>query len=990
MTSLVEHFVAESRRLIGTVVKERALWNTVANKDAIRHFAFGTSDDNPLWLDEDYARQSCAGGLLAPPGFVCSVLYPFLHGAPMDVPLVSLIGEISVEWFHPIRLNDEFSANARQLDVVLSQDRMGRQVVFIPAETTYLNQLGAVVAKATGTMVRIAREEGDLLLDRKIHPYDESQRASIRQALEREDRAGARSPLAAECHVGMPLKNFVRGPLSIGDMICWQAGIGPSYRGGSLGYFDTLASPHTTAHNPVTGWPLKYSQQHEDFLMAEQRGMPAPFDNSLMRFACLAPMLTDWMGDGGFLKKLSVQTGAPMLYGDTTWYRGIIVSKTALPEKCEIGIRITGVNQLGQTTTTASALVQIPDGVALPRPSRPRPRFPESHPVPNVLDLFALSVRARPDAPAVKGGGLEFSFAELDALSDQMAQSLFDAGAEAGSVIGLLFSRTPTAVAAILAILKTGATYLPLDPQASMERQRSVLEVAKPKLVFSSIEHAANGSRHGIRQVVWENGRNAVVRSFPRVEPTSTSLAYVMPTSGSLAEPRAVAVSHGSLGLYLDALQERFAVQPADRCLHSASFTFSASVRQLFGSLCVGSCLVLAGDQERMDVKLLLEMIRDERVTIWDTVPSVWQACADTLQMMSIDKRSSLLGNPLRMMLLTGETLLWKTPKLWRSLGGVIDRIFNLYSQTETAGTVCAYEITELTGDDDEAVPLGVPLAHCQVTLKDSGEDNEAGGEICVGGPRLASGYLGNPDLTAERFVLTAFQHGGVYRTGDLGRMRADGVFEFAGRSDLRVKIRGQRVEIGEVEAALAMHPRIREAAVSTFVSDGGSLGLIAYVVPDSDSAPPTTGDLLDYLRGKVADAALPARFLILETLPRTGSGKLNRSALPMPERQWIAPHEHEETVSGLVRQIFQQALETAHVNGEDNFFELGGNSLMATRVVSAIRERLGVKLPMGAFFDHPTILGVSEAVSEEMLRELEALSEGEAGQLLREATDVE
>ena len=990
MTSSVEHFVAESRRLVGTVVKERPLWNTVASKDAIRHFAYGTSDDNPLWLDEDYAQRSSVGGLLAPPGFICSVLYPFLHGAPVNVPLVSLIGEISVEWFQPIRVNDEFSASARQLDVVASQDRMGRQVVFIPAETTYVNHHGAVVAKAMGTMVRIARDEGDLLLNRKIYSYDDTQRVAIQQTLERESRAGIRSPAPAECHPGMPLKVFVRGPLSIGDMICWQAGIGPSYRGGSLGYFDTLASPHTTAHNPVTGWPMKYSQQHEDFLMAEQRGMPAPFDNSLMRFAWLAPMLTDWIGDGGFLKRLGVQTGAPILYGDTTWYRAIILSKTATLGKCEIGIRITGVNQLGQPTTTASALVEIPDRVARPVPVRLRPRFPEPNPVPTVLDLLERSVQDRAEAVAVKGGGLQFSFAELDALSDQMAQVLFTSGAEPGCVIGLMFSRTPTAIAAILAILKTGAVYLPLDPQASTERQRAVLKVADPKLIFYSGEYEGNVSASEVRQVVWEIDYKASERPFPKVELSAASLAYVIPTSGSLAAPRAVAVSHGSLGLYMEALQERFALKPSDRYLHSASFNFSASVRQLFGSLCFGARLVLAGDQERMDSKLLLELIRDERITVWDTVPSVWQACADNLQLMSVEKRSELLGHSLRMVLLTGESLLWKTPKHWKRLGGRVERIFNLYSQTETAGTVCAYELTDLSGDDAEVVPLGEPLAHCQVSLKDSGEEDGEGGEICVSGARLASGYLGNPDLTAERFMLTPFEHAGVYRTGDRGRIRADGVLEFAGRSDLRVKIRGQRVEIGEVEAALAMHPRVREAAVSTFMSDDGSLGLAAYVVHDSGSVPPTTGDLPDHLRGKIAAAALPARFMILKSLPRTSSGKLNRPALPLPERQIIASTEHEETISGLVRHIFQEALEIANFKEDDNFFELGGNSLMATRVVTAIRERLGVRLPMPAFFDHPTIQGVATAVGEEILGELETLSEREAGQLLGEAMDVE
>jgi len=231
--------------------------------------------------------------MLAPPGFVCSVLYPFLHGAACEVPFTSLIGEITMDWFLPIKLGDKISADTRQLDVSESLDRSGRRIVFIPAETIYTNHDGDLVAKAHGVIVRIAREKNDFLVEREITEYTDSQRAAIRDALQSEKRAGAASPAGDELHVGMALPTFVRGPLSIGDMIGWQAGIGPSYRSGSLGYFDTLNSPHTTAINPKTGWPLKYSQQHEDFLMAAQRGMPAPTDNSLMRFAWIAPMLTD-------------------------------------------------------------------------------------------------------------------------------------------------------------------------------------------------------------------------------------------------------------------------------------------------------------------------------------------------------------------------------------------------------------------------------------------------------------------------------------------------------------------------------------------------------------------------------------------------------------------------------------------------------------------------------------------------------------------------
>lgn len=992
LKAAVEQFVAASRKLNGREVRERPLWNTLVSQDAIRHFAYGTSDDNPLWLDPAYAAHSAAGGLLAPPGFVCSVLYPFLHGAPLDVPLASLIGEISVEWFHPLRAGDELAAVARQTDVVHSSDRRGRSLVLIPAETVYTNQRGDRVALARGTMVRIAREEGDLLLDREPGGYTEAQRQAIRRALEQEVRAGAASPCGSEIQVGMVLPTCVRGPLSIGDLICWQAGIGPSYRAGSLGYFDTLDSPHTTAFNPVTGWPLKYSQQHEDFLMAAQRGMSAPFDNSLMRFAWLAPMITDWMGDAGFLKKLTVQTGAPLLYGDTTWYRGIVIGKAAAePHRTEVSIRIAGVNQLGETTTTGSAVVLLPATVPRPRPPRPPPRFPAATGAPNVFERFTGMVHQRPQVPAVVSTHGTLTYAELAALSEQMAHQLVGAGATPGDIIGVLFPRTPQAIAAILAILRVGAAYLPLEASVGPERLRAVLSVASPAFTLSTREGAiAHQALAGLTQLVAWDPTTAPSAPLPPLKLNPAGLAYVMPTSGSLGAQRCVAVTHGALGLYLQALHERFAVGPADRCLQSASFNFSASVRQLFGCLAAGATLVLADEELRADLKRLLEFIKETGVTIWDTVPSVWQAAVDTLELLPEAGRRALLQHQVRMILLTGESLRWKTARQWRSLAGPSARIFNLYSQTETAGTACAYELPMEHGEDAATVPLGFPLAHCEVSLLRAEDDPADVGEICVSGPRLALGYLGEPERTAERFVLTPFQHEGTYRTGDQARRREDGALEFAGRLDLRLKIRGQRVELGEIESALRLHPSVADSAVGSFTGADGALRLVACVVPRPDHVMPEAGALLEHLRAHVTEAALPARFITLAALPRTASGKLDRAALPAPEQVDHGPPGDDAGVLSSVRQIFLESLELARLGDEDNFFEHGGNSLMATRVVSALSARFAVDLAMPAFFDNPTIQGVTLAIHDTMLREIEAMSDEEAGKLLGEATDVE
>ena len=530
------------------------------------------------------------------------MLYPFLHGAAVDAPLASLIGEISVDWFRVIRVGDRLRATCRQTDVTETLDRRGRRIFLVQAETTYRNQEDAIVATANGTMVRIARGEGDLLLDRQMSGYSDAERGALRQAIEDESRAGSASRAGSEVWIGMPLPVRMRGPLTIGDLVCWQAAIGPSYRAGRLGYLDTRKAPHTTAVNPLTGWPVKYSQQHEDFLLAAQRGMPAPFDNSLMRFAWIAPLLTDWMGDAGFLKRLSVQTGAPVIYGDVTWYRGVVVDKSPTPagDGVDARIRITGVNQLGATTTTGEAVVTLPaESSGLRRTGRSA-ADPGSK-VSTLIDRFSKAVAARGDAVAIVGRRESVSFAELDARSDRAAARLIDMGCEPGSVIGLLFPREPEALVAILGVLKAGAAYLPLEWGAPAERTRAVVEAVRPAVILAADDATNAAVAAGPRIVRWRESDTARAGGAPshRTNPRERDLAYVMPTSGTLAPSRSVAVPHGSLARYLGGLLPLLGHRDDDVCLQSAAFHFSASVRQLFAGLCAGATLVMLDEEER-------------------------------------------------------------------------------------------------------------------------------------------------------------------------------------------------------------------------------------------------------------------------------------------------------------------------------------------------------------------------------------------------------
>jgi acyl dehydratase len=356
----IDEFIAKTKELTGKEIRERDPWNTEASADAIRHFAYGTDDGNPLWLDSNYAAKSQYKKLVAPPTFLVSVLYPILHGAPMLAPLSSLIGSVEYEWYIPVLCGDKLRAKSVQADMYEKKSRSGRRLIFVISECTYWNQDDKVVAKATGTMIRATQVSTELLFERLIYRYRESELQEIDRAFKAEKTTGNQIIYWGDVTEGQEIPPIVRGPLTIGDMICWNAGLGPAYKAGRLGYLDLMKGAHAAVRNPITGWQVKYSQQHEDFNLASQRGMPGPFDNGVMRFAWVGPLVTNWMGDDGFLRKLYVQVKTPNIYGDTNWYTGKIVQKTKENGKGIVKLEISGINQIGTVTTQGSAEVILP------------------------------------------------------------------------------------------------------------------------------------------------------------------------------------------------------------------------------------------------------------------------------------------------------------------------------------------------------------------------------------------------------------------------------------------------------------------------------------------------------------------------------------------------------------------------------------------------------------------------------------------------------
>jgi len=967
---LIDRFVACSRTLNGSAVGEREQWNNEATADAIRHFAYGISDDNPMWIDPGYAEEGPYGSLAAPPSFLASVLYPGLHGYPMDVPLSSLISDLSYEWYRPVLEGDELRGVSRQVGVREATNRQGRRLVYVQAEVDYCNGNDESVARAKSTMVRLHQASRNLLVDREIHRYSKAELSEIERALREEKRTGAEKPPGGrELQPGYQLPVMVRGPLTIGDLIAWQAAIGPSYRAASLAFRDGEGEPHTMDVNPVTGWRYKYSQQHEDFLVARQRGMPAPFDNAVMRFAWLSTMLTNWIGDYGFLRSLSMNAIEPVLYGDTNWYRGEITACVEDEGFRVASIRLSGQNQLGQITTTGHAEIEVP---AFPHVSTVRRRNRRTAPDPDAVNSFTgvLTSRTRqhPDKPAVISKSGLLTYRELDHKAESLCACLRRQRVGSNYRVGVLVRRSLDSIVAAVGILKAGATYVPLDEMYPRDELSAMIAEAQIDIMVThnqvgdepTVDRASVINMDSIEGVPAEQASDEMSR------PKDSDVAYIMFTSGTTGAPKAVAVTRHSMHLYLATLNNGLDVHEQDKYLNVAPFCFSASIRQTLFPLYCGCTIVLADEEERRNQHALLELIRDNEVSVWDTVPTSVRMCVDYVKHADSRTGASLLRNRLRLILTTGEALPVALPTVWRNEMGHCARFVSLYSQTETSGTVCVNEVSQSTDEGNRFVPLGEPLNGVELHILDESMNPVMQGEVgelYVGGRRVAKGYVNQPRLSGRRFVPDPFSPDSsarLYRTGDLVYRSPDGVMHFSGRADTRIKFNGYRIELSRIEAELEAYKGISKAVVDVKEDGNGVQRLVGYLV-STNKLSIQADELRRYLKGKLADFMIPSAYLELPEVPVNESGKTDRRRLPGLEEagknvsQEADPGRCSPKEAELLR-IWKDVLEVQNIQVDDDFFYLGGDSLHATQICLRCQEKFGTSLRVVDLFECSTV----------------------------------
>lgn len=570
--------------------------------------------------------------------------------------------------------------------------------------------------------------------------------------------------------------------------------------------------------------------------------------------------------------------------------------------------------------------------------------------VPSRILAFAA---AYPEAIALIERGETMTFGRLVAESGAIAAELRRSGVGAEAVVAVAMERSAALVVAQLAVWRAGAAYLPLDPAHPPERLTGMIQDARSQIVITTDVLRASVAGAGARVITWEQRPSGGDLAW--MDPEPDQLAYVIYTSGSTGRPKGVAVSHRALGNLVDWHQHAFSVTAQDRATAVAGVGFDASVWEIWPALAVGASVAIASREDILAPAALRDWLIAQRATI-AFVPT---PLAEPLLTLAWPAETALRR------VLTGGDRLQRPPP-----SGLPFALVNNYGPTEYAVVATSGRVpAAATASASALTPdIGRPIANTRVYVLDAQLNPVpfgALGELCLGGPSLARGYLGRPDLTAERFVPNPFGAAGerLYRTGDQVRWRDDGTLEFRGRTDGQVKVRGQRIELGEIEAVLRAQPGVAAVAV-VLRTIGGEPGLAAYVVPAAGVTLQPDA-LREAVRGQLSAAMIPAAWSVMAALPLTPNGKVDRRALPEPQAlvqagRGVAPTTpQEETIAAMWREV----LGRERVGVTDNFFDLGGHSLLLVAVQTRLQTVLGRPVAIMDLFAHPTVRALAAAL---------------------------
>ncbi|WP_198683469.1 non-ribosomal peptide synthetase [Peristeroidobacter agariperforans] len=578
-----------------------------------------------------------------------------------------------------------------------------------------------------------------------------------------------------------------------------------------------------------------------------------------------------------------------------------------------------------------------------------------------IHEIFGAHALRAPNAVAIKDGDRQLSYAELERRANKVARALIARGVRPDDRVGLYAERSAESIVGMLAILKSGGAYLPLDPNYPPERLSFMVTDSSPVALLAAPELIEQATRLGVPTLPLSD-----TLSYPESAPsvqglTSSNLACVIYTSGSTGVPKGVMIEHRSV--------LRLAINPAyaqidsgDRVPHGASPVFDATTWEIWAPLLNGASIIVIPQSVLLDPAAFNKTLVDQAVTTMFLTVGLFHEYIDALEQAFGGLRCLITGGDVVNPAIAARMLArQKRP----------GQLINAYGPTE-ATTYATMFVMEAPPSSSDSLPIGRPLANTCVYVLDA---NQAPvpvgviGEIYIGGPGVARGYLNQPQMTAERFVRDPFSGDAsarMYRTGDLGRWRADGNLEFHGRNDSQVKIRGFRIELGEIEAQLAEHPEVGEVAVVAREEEPGQKRLVAYIVPREAGFPPGIDELHTHLTSSLPEYMVPSAFVLLDRLPLTPNGKLDRQALPKPQSDSYVLGDYEPPqgeVEEFVARLWQDLLKVERVGRHDNFFDLGGHSVLAITVVASVVDQMATNVSVGSIFRHPTVAAYAQYV---------------------------
>jgi amino acid adenylation domain-containing protein len=589
-----------------------------------------------------------------------------------------------------------------------------------------------------------------------------------------------------------------------------------------------------------------------------------------------------------------------------------------------------------------------------------------------IQQLFEAQVEKTPDAIALIFENQKLTYQELNKRANQLAHKLLHLGVQPDTLVGICLERSLEMIVGILAIIKAGAAYVPLDPAYPSERLVFIFQDAQMSVLVTQEQLAEKLPNHTAK-IVYVDANNLQPEveeedKNPLSRVSSENLAYVIYTSGSTGKPKGVMIQHKSLVNFTQAAISQYELKASDLILQFASISFDAAIEEIFPCLSIGATLVIRSDQMLGSVPDFVEKCYQQSITVLDLPTAFWHQIISGLSTYHL-----ALPETVRLVIIGGEKATPQQLATWhQNVDSQKVRLINSYGPTETTVVATIYDLATVTSDNiaKQQVPIGKAIANYQTYILDRHlQPVPIGvtGELYIGGLGVAKGYWQQPELTKEKFIphiLSNQPEAKLYKTGDLARYLPDGNIEYLGRVDHQVKIRGFRVELGEIEVSLAQHPQVETTVVIT-----NENRLIAYVVP-AEKADISVNELRHFLKEKLPDYMIPAAFVVLAALPLTPNGKIDRRALPLAENSYhqlsVSYDAPQSEIEKTIAKVWQQALQIEKVGIDDNFFDLGGHSLLALQVNNQLQEIFQQDLSIVEIFQYPTIKLLAQHLSQQ------------------------